>query len=238
MADKLQKYYTNKIRDIMNGLPRIRDNPLKLLDKTFARWKPNGKLPELKLREISRTEMMSLIKKLGTSTAFGSDFIDAVSIKQAAQILADPIKHVVNLSIKDSKFPNRWKTTRVILLYKGKKLDRQMSSSYRNISLVSTLAKLTEKAIQFQVIDYMNTNNYFNYSHHAYRPHYSTTTALLQLSDAILTATDDSLITTMVTIDESSALDCVSMDILVRKLDKYGFDEKTIEWFREYLTGR
>ena len=46
------------------------------------------------------------------------------------------------------------------------------------------------------------------------------------------------MITTMVTIDESSAFDCVNPDILRRKLSKYGFGRKTTAWFEQYLSGQ
>ena len=53
-----------------------------------------------------------------------------------------------------------------------------------------------------------------------------------------MTATDKSLMTTLITVDESAAFDCVSHPILIRKLRSYGFGPKTIKWFKQYLSGR
>ena len=119
MAIEIQKYLTNKIQKLLAQLPVHRDNPFKILDRALMKWKPD-KFPEYKLREISRDDVISLIKRLGKSMAFGHDFIDAQSVKTAAKELANPIKHLVNLSIKQRKFPHRWKITRVVPLYKSK----------------------------------------------------------------------------------------------------------------------
>ena len=128
--------------------------------------------------------------------------------------------------------------TRVVPLHKGKGADVTDPRSYRTISLVATISKVAEKAVQWQVLEHMNKYNMLNHNHHAYRPGYNTTTTLLQLSDAIMTATDRSLMTTLVAVDESAAFDCVAHSILIRKLKKYGFGPKTTEWFDNYLSGR
>ena len=237
MAIEIQKACSNKIKDLIQKLPPGGDNPLKLLDKAMNRWRKPGQV-ECEIKEISVADTLSLINELGKSTAFGGDYIDAQSIKLAANTLANPISHLVNLSLRNGNFPNRWKLTRVVPLHKGKGADKTYPRSYRTISLVATISKVTEKADQRQVLGHMDKFNMINHNHHAYRPGHSTTTTLLQLSDAIMTATDKSLMTTLVTVDESAAFDCVSHPILVRKLRRYGFGPKTIKWFENYLCGR
>ena len=237
MAAEIQKFFKNKIKKLMDLLPPESENPFKILDKMLEHWKPDI-IPVFELREISRDKVILIIRKLGKSSAFGNDCIDAHSVKAATSILANPIRHIVNLSIRDSEFPHKWKVTRVIPLYKGKSLSRQDPSSYRNISLVNTVSKIAEKAVQSQMIEYLQEHKLLNHNHHAYRPHHSTTTMLLQLSDAILVATDDSLITTLVTIDESAAFDCVNFKILLGKLTRYGFSQRTMTWFSSYLNQR
>ena len=88
------------------------------------------------------------------------------------------------------------------------------------------------------MLEHMNKLQMINHNHHAYLPGHSTTTTLLQLSDAIMTATDKSMITTLVTVDESAAFDCVSIPILIEKMKRYGFGTRTTTWLQNYLTGR
>ena len=62
--------------------------------------------------------------------------------------------------------------------------------------------------------------------------------ALMQLADAILQATDDNLIATLVTIDKTAAFDCVNFDNLISKLKLYNFGPKATKWVENYLIER
>ena len=104
--------------------------------------------------------------------------------------------------------------------------------------MLPSLSKIVEKVVQMQIVDYMNKTNQFNPNLHAYRKHYSTTSALLQLADSMLEATDDNLISTLVTIDETAAFDCVSAEILDKKLILYNFDYKSRQWVTNYMKNR
>ena len=65
-------------------------------------------------------------------------------------------------------------------LYKGKgsKLDPK---NYRPVAILPILSKVLERAMFMQLVSYMDANNFFNPSHHAYRSFHSTTTAMLQM---------------------------------------------------------
>ena len=80
----------------------------------------------------------------------------------------------------------------------------------------------------------MTESRQLNTSQHSYRPHHSTTTALCQLTDTLYEATDNNLISVLLSVDQSSMFDNVSHGILLRKLQQYNIEERTVEWFREY----
>ena len=89
-----------------------------------------------------------------------------------------------------------------------------------------------------QLLNFLERTKQMNPNLHAYRTDFNTTTALAQVSDTILEATDKNLITTIVTIDESAAFDCVCTDTLLQKLHIYNVDNHSLEWIRQYLTDR
>ena len=70
----------------------------------------------------------------------------------AAIQLLEPVKFLINLPIRKSKFPARWKLGKLILLYKGKGLDRYHPASYRPVSVLPVIGKMAERAIQEQLI--------------------------------------------------------------------------------------
>lgn len=63
-------------------------------------------------------------------------------------------------------------------------------------------------------------------------------TALLDLTDNILHAQDQGMCTILVTLDYSRAFDSININLLLSKMNYYGFDLKTIKWFSSYLNNR
>ena len=66
----------------------------------------------------------------------------------------------------------------------------------------------------------------------------STTTAILQITDNLFTATDNNMMTSIMAIDQSAAFDCVNFEILLRKLKRYRCSQNTISWINSYLSDR
>ena len=218
MADVQSNFFTEKIEKLMSEIPRPTENPLKILEDAMKNWGEAAKnRPEFSFRSVNTGHILGIINKMGNSSSFGHDFIDALSIKSAAEILAPPITFLTNLSLQKSKFAKNWKKSKVIPLHKGKGTSRTSPSSYRPVALLPTLSKIVEKVAHNQLIQYFESSGQLNPNLHGYRANYSTSSTLLQLSDAILQAVDKNLISTLLTVDESAAFDCVSNTILDKK---------------------
>ena len=168
-------------------------------------------------------DTLNIIKNLGNS--YANDGIDALALKHGAGSLHGPITHVINCSIAPSKFASRWKIGKLLPLYKGKGLPIQSPESFRPISLLPILGKITEWAVQPQLLNFMENSHQLNNNHHSYRKHHSTVTTMLQLSDSIFEGCNDNLISMVITLDQSSAFDIIEHKTLMRKLCLYNFGE-------------
>ena len=175
---------------------------------------------------------------MGSSKSFGNDQLDSWSLKIIANHIHLPLHHIINLSISSGVFANKWKLAKVVPLFKGGKLSRNTPASYRPISLLPIVAKLVEKVVQTQLLQFMEKSGQMSTNCHAYRFHHSTTTAMIHMSDLIYTATDKNLITVLTTIDESSAFDCVLHKNLISKLRLYNCDDLVCTWMESYLAYR
>ena len=89
-----------------------------------------------------------------------------------------------------------------------------------------------------QLVSYMDTNKFYNPSHHAYRSFHSTTTAMIQMYTTWLEALEDGDMAGVCMIDMSAAFDVVDTELLLEKLKLYGFDRNAIQWIWSYLTYR
>ena len=238
LANLQQDYFTTKIRKLILRLPATGLNPLSWLNNAMESWTGKGKFPTFKFKEVSLIDTVKYISTLSNSTTFGTDNIDALSIKAAALYLAPPIKHLINTSLKTSKFANKWKLAKLVPLLKANDLNRMLPDSYRPIAILPTLSKLVERAAQRQILEHFEEHKLLNDNGHAYRMGYSTTTTLLEITDKIFKAIDANQMSSIMTVDQSAAFDCVSHNILIDKLKIYNLSRESLKWISSYLEAR
>jgi len=116
---------------------------------------------------------------------------------------------------------------------------RTDARSYWPISNLSVASKLLERLVASQVVDHLQSNNLLPNQQSAYRPGFSTETAILRVLSDILQAFDEGDVAASALFDLSAAFDTVDHSILLQRLQSsYGFDGLALQWFRSYLTGR
>ena len=238
LANHQAQYYFDKIQNIKKNLPQVRHDPLQALRKLFNRWVPKGVRPQYTLQQIKLKDTILMIKNLKTSHASGRDKIDPTAVKIAGLILAPVITHIINLSLGTYYFPQKWKLGKVLPLLKSTDADKLTPNSFRPITQLPLISKFTERAMQIQLLKYLEEQNMISVNHHAFRAQHSTTTALIQLCDAIAEASDANLITASVSMDLSAAFDCVEHETLLNKLRFYGIDGNELQWISSYLSCR
>ena len=113
-----------------------------------------------------------------------------------------------------------------------------MTENYRPISILLFLAKILEKLTKVRAISFINDNKILFNQQFGFRAGYSTTDAILRLTDDCVTALDQGLHIIVIFLDFSKAFDTVNKDIMVKKLDRLGFKGQVNDYFRSYLTDR
>ena len=145
MANIQINAFHDKVLKLIQQLPPQSKDPLSHLLTAMQRWGKSDSIPELSLKPVTVCQVIKVIKDLNSSHAFGHEGIDSSSLKLVAESVAAPIASIINKSILEKKFPSRWKFGRLIPLYKGGKKDHLVPESYRPISMLSTISKVTEK---------------------------------------------------------------------------------------------
>ena len=220
MANLQMDHYQNKVRKLLEDLPISNTDPLEQLNLTLDKWENKGNRSTFNISKTTEIEVLTVLKNIGNSTACGLDGQDSISLKAIATSIYKPLTHLINKSIEQKRYANRWKLARIIPLYKGKQKSKELPDSYRPISLLSVTSKIAERIVQRQLSDFMTTTGQLNPNQHSYRADHSTTTAWMQLTDTIFEATDQNLIAAILAVNQSSAFDCVSHPIMIKKLDE------------------
>ena len=166
---------------------------------------------------ISSDNVLDSIQKCKSDYFFGPDGIPSVILKECANNIALPLSILFNKSLKNGIFPDIWKKTYVIPLYKkGGKNDVK---NYRPIAKLSCIPKLFESVI----VDTLSFNikSIISPQQHGFVRGRSTTTNLLEF---VTFCFDNFNNRSQVDTDFSKAFDKLSHDLLLSKLLKLGFN--------------
>ena len=183
---------------------------------------------------VSRHFILKQILSFYPKKGAGLDNISPRFLHDGAECLANPIQHIVNLSILTETVPSSLKQAKVVpILKKGSRLD---PGNYRPVSILSSISKILERAVNTQLVEYFNKKNLFFEYQSGFRSGYSTETCLINLTDHIKGEIKIGNMVGMVMIDLRKAFDTVDGSILVKKLSAMGVT--SLDWFRSYLSDR
>ena len=85
---------------------------------------------------------------------------------------------------------------------------------------------------------YLRSYNLIVSTQSGFRPHHSTESILIKMTDDWLEAMDQGFYTGAIFLDLRKAFDVVNHDLLIAKLQMYGCSSSTLFWFRSYLSDR
>ena len=176
------------------------------------------------------------IKNLKCSKSAGYDKISVKVVKDAAEILSEPLAIIFNASFNKGIFPDIWKIARVTSIFKSG--SKSNVSNYRPISVLSVFSRLLEKIGHDQFSKYLKEHNKFAKCQHAFLKLHSTLTSLLSVTDTWFSNIDKRKLNISIFLDLKKAFDTVDHGILLSKLSKYGAVGTPLRWFASYLTDR
>ena len=191
------------------------------------------------LGQVNESTILHFISKLANKSSSGLDGLSNKMLKSVADVLARPLQKLINMSIRSGIVPSQLKVAKIIPLYKGVDSgSRHYFTNYRPISMLSTLSKVLEKVVEYQLRQHFSQNFLFYNAQYGFRPNRSTSHALLDLTSYIHEGVNTDNKVLGVFIDLAKAFDTLNFDILLEKLEKYGVRGTSLSWFRSYLTDR
>jgi hypothetical protein len=236
LTERFAKYFTDKISLIRAGLDSIRTEHASTYEESWP--KPNCKSRLLEFRPVTEDDVHKLINRSATKSC-DLDPIPTWLVKDCLDVLLPVITKIINLSLSTSTMPDSYKHAALLPLIKKALLDPEVLKNFRPVSNLVFVSKLIEKAVDVQMVDYMNDNNLYEVMQSAYKQFHSTETALLRIHSDIMCAVDNGNAVALVLLDLSAAFDTVDHAILLSRLSDYlGIQGKALAWFESYLSDR
>lgn len=188
-------------------------------------------LPNISI-EIVRKALQSV-----PNTAAGPDGISGKLLKSLSTQLLYPLFLIFQKSLFQGIFPAEWKMAYITPIYKGQG-DKELASSYRPVSLCSTLGKTMERLIRDQLITAATFAKPLCQSQHGFLAGKSTISNLL-ITDRIVNESlnaGDSV--DIISVDFARAFDKVPHYLLLSVLRKRGIPDMLLRWLKSYLSLR
>ena len=194
----------------------------------------------LKLHNISVTPKMvrKVIMNLDLSKASGPDCIPVVVLRNCESELSYILAELFNKCLKESCFPDCWKVSSVVLVFKNVG-ERSTAKNYHPVSLLSVVSKVFEKLVNNRLVDHHQEKcDLFSNFQYGFRSSRSTANLLTVVSDRIDRAFNRSGATRAVVLDISKASDRVWHAGLLHKLKSYGMPGQVFDLISSFLSNR
>ena len=169
-------------------------------------------------------EFMKFVEVLDTSKSTSGD-IPTKIIKMAKENICPYLTDCINAAIYNCTFPDELKKADVSAIFK--KGDPSCNGNYRPISILTAMSKIYERSMGVQMSSYFK--GILSALLSGFRQGYSTQHALFHATETWKRCLDNNGIAGTILIDLSKAYDCIPHDLLIAKMEAYGFDKKCIK---------
>ena len=227
-SEQTANYINNYFTSIGPNLARKFDQEWRYYGETLQRGIEN--------MVTNIEEVHKLCKGINTMKSSGIDVLSSRLCKDAFMALEAQLVYLFTCSLATGRFPNKWKTAKIIPLFKGG--DRENVNNYRPVSLLPIPGKLLEKIVHVRIVEFWEANNFLTDKQGGFRKGHSTVATIADLTDDFFHQINSGNTSIAAFVNLRKAFDTVNTTILLRKLNQAGIKGVTLHWCENYLSGR
>lgn len=182
-------------------------------------------------------EIIKSIKNLKSRKSPGVDKINNILLKNLPKKAIVFMNSIFRACFKLQYYPTVWKHAKIIAIPKLGK-DVALASSYRPISLLSSISKILERIVLTRMQSYIASKNIIINQQFGFREGHSSTHQLLRLTNYIKGNINSKRSCGLLTFDIEKAFDTVWHDGLLHKMFVLKFPLYIIKIVQSYLSNR
>lgn len=214
-------------------LERRREIACLLFPRVTDSWDKIGEIADVD--PFTLEELNTAAVKMKSGRAPGLDGIPPEAIKEVAKIVPEWLLDMMNSLLRIQKFPNEWKTARLVLILKGGKPPEKMTS-YRPLCLLSTLGKLFEAMIKMRLEREIANSGGLHRNQFGFCKGKSTIQALERVTDTANQCGRQWCV--LVTLDVTNAFNTACHSIIIEELRTREIPQYLIELISSYFMDR
>ena len=105
------------------------------------------------IKRSSESAIMTKLQKLKVDKSPGPDEIHPRVLKELATVIAQPLRHIFQLSLDSGVIPEDWRSSNITAIFKKGK--RSNMGNYRPVSLTSVVCKVFESIMRDHMMEYL-----------------------------------------------------------------------------------
>ena len=189
---------------------------------------------KFEFNDINEDKIYDRVKTLDPKKASIQNDIPTKILIGSNDIVSSYLSKMYNTSKNSQNYPSSLKLADVTPIYKAK--ERILKKNYRPVSLIPILSKIYEKNMYDPIYSYIE--KFLSPFLFGFRKGHSTQQCLLVMIEMWKKALDEKKVAGGILTDLSKAFDCLSHDLLIAKLEAYGFGKNALKFIHDYLKNR
>ena len=202
----------------------------------FSSYLPPPMQDSLFVEPLYPFKVINLIRNIKPKRSTDINDISMYLISRCADVIAQPLTYIYNLSIQTGIFPSGMKISKIIVLHKSGSVNQ--ADNHRGISLIDNFSKPLERHICDSLVKFLDDRSFFNCRQFGFRRGTSTYHNVLDLSNMITQCLTRNNSCLSIFLDIRKCFDMIPRRILFEKLRNAGIRGVALDWFISYYTDR
>ena len=248
IAESFNKFFSNIVKNLnippleeyIGNTDDTEDPVLKAIRKYKNHPSINmirNNIPEnlsFSFHQVTANEIEKELKSLNSTKTAQENDVPTKIIKENIDLFTPFLTLDFNSSIINATFPNKLKLADILPIFK--KDSRNLKENYRPVSILPNLSKVYERCIFNQMTPYFE--EILSKFQCGFRKGHGAQHSLIAMIEKWRKCVDNGQAFGALLTDLSKAFDCLNYELLISKLDAYGFDLNSKKLIYNYLTER
>ena len=229
MENNFDTEFVKTENPVLNAVNKCKNHPSVIMIK--EKIKP---IEKFSFFPVQYDDVLRKIRNLDPSKSSQQTDIPTKILNYNSEYFAGYFHENINFCFENSCLPSDLKFADVTPAYKKK--SKNSKDNYRPASILSSISKVYERCIYDQMEAYFET--ILSPNQCGFCKGFSAQHCLISLIEKWKKSIDNGGAFGALMTDLSKAFDCLSHELLIAKLEAYGFDEKSLKLIYNYLSNR